>query len=208
MTEAIAFDSTDGVALEGELDAPEGASGTLVICHPHPKMGGTMNAPLLIALRDDLVGKGWNVLRFNFRGIGASEGTSSTGSAEIQDGLGALEIGRSLGVPVALAGWSFGAAVALRVAARADDLAGCVAIAPAIDEKPDITEGIPSDVEPRSPVLVVIGANDDVVSPARAREWAGEHGAEFHEMPGANHFFWGKYDALTSVIATWLGQRV
>ena len=207
MTDPITCTSTDGLTLEAELDTAPNATATLLFCHPHPKMGGTMNAPLLIAIRDGLVGRGWNVMRFNFRGIGASEGESSTGTAEVEDALGALQRARSLGVPVAVAGWSFGAAVAVRVAAREDDLLGCVAIAPAVDEKPGITEGIPDDAQPRCPVLVVIGANDDHVSPARAREWADQHDATFHEMKGANHFFWAKYDQLTELVADWLVER-
>jgi alpha/beta superfamily hydrolase len=207
MTEHITFASTDGLMCEGEVDNVQGAPATLLFCHPHPKMGGTMNAPLLMAVRDALVDMGWNVLRFNFRGIGASEGTSSTGSHEIRDAEGALDRARALGVPVAIAGWSFGAAVALRVAGRTDDLLGCIAIAPAIDEKAGITEGVPTDVEPRCPVLLLVGANDDLVDPARARSWASELGAEFHEMKGANHFFWAKYDDLTSVITSWLEGR-
>ena len=208
MTEDITFESTDGLTLEGELDLVDAAGATLVVCHPHPKMGGTMNAPLLLALRDELVSRRWNVLRFNFRGIGSSEGVSSTGTDELQDAMGAVARARDLGSPIALAGWSFGAAVALRVAAVEDGLIGCVAIAPAIDEKPGITEGVPTDVEPRCPVLLMIGANDELVEPDRARGWAATHDATFHEMKGANHFFWAKYDPLTSAIADWLEARI
>ena len=207
-TEALTFDSADGLALEGELDLVDDAVATLLLCHPHPQMGGTMNAPLLIALRDALVARSWNVFRFNFRGIGASEGSSSTGSAEINDAMGALDEARALGAPVAIAGWSFGAAVAIRVAGRVDDLAGCVAIAPAIDEKPGITEGIPAGVNPRCPVLIEIGANDELVDPERARQWSDEHGATIDVMKGANHFFWAKYEGLTSTITRWLGERI
>ena len=208
MTEPITFTSLDGLSLEAELDVAANARASLLFCHPHPKMGGTMNAPLLVAIRDGLVPRGWNVIRFNFRGIGESEGHSGTGTAEVQDALGALERARSLGVPVAVAGWSFGAEVALRVAGTEDDLAGCVAIAPAIDPKPDITEGVPSDVRPRCPVLVVIGANDTHTSLSRAREWAADNDASFEEMKGANHFFWGKYDDLTAVVGEWLEERL
>ena len=204
MTESITCTSRDGLTLEAELDRVDGAKATLLFCHPHPQMGGTMNAPLLVAVRDGLVAGGWNVLRFNFRGIGTSEGESSTGTDEVEDALGALERARELGVPVALAGWSFGAAVALRVAGQEDDLLGCVAIAPAIDEKPGITEGVPPDVKPRCPVLILIGVNDEQVSPQRAREWADENGARFHEMKGANHFFWAKYEDVTAAVTEWL----
>ena len=206
MSEPIDCTSRDGLKLEAELDPSPNAKATLLFCHPHPKMGGTMNAPLLLAIRDGLAASGWNVLRFNFRGIGASEGESSTGTEELQDAHGALERARTLGVPVALAGWSFGAAVALRVAGAEDGLLGCVAVAPAIDAKPGITEGVPSDVTPRCPVLVVVGVNDEQVSPERARRWADENGASFHEMKGANHFFWAKYDDVTKVVTEWLND--
>lgn len=208
MTESITCESVDGLTLEAELDTSEGAAATLLLCHPHPKMGGTMNAPLLLAIRDALLPRSWNVLRFNFRGIGASEGESSTGTGEVDDALGALEHALSLGLRVALAGWSFGAAVALRVAAREEGLLGCVAIAPSIDAKSGITEGVPAETEPRCPVLVVTGVNDRHTSPGRARDWAAAHQAEYFEMPGANHFFWGKYDDLTSTVVGWLEERV
>ena len=208
MTEPSTFTSLDGLTLEAELDTAPDARATLVFCHPHPKMGGTMNAPLLVAIRDALVSRGWNVLRFNFRGIGGSQGESSTGTNEVQDALGALERARSLGVPVALAGWSFGAAVALRVAGSEDDLIGCVAIAPSIDEKPDITEGVPPDVTPRCPVLVIVGTNDTHTPLKRASEWAVARHATFEEMKGANHFFWGKYEDLTAIVGEWLEERL
>ena len=196
--------SRDGLSLESEVDEVEGAVATLLLCHPHPQMGGTMNAPLLIAVRDALVARRWNVVRFNFRGIGASEGDSSTGTDEVQDALGALDHARGLGTSVAIAGWSFGGAVAVRVAAQEDDLLGCVAIAPAIDERPGITEGIPEGVTPLCPTLLVVGVNDELVSLDRAREWAAANGATFEEVRGANHLFWAKYDNLTKIVATWL----
>ena len=199
--------SRDGLSLEAAFDRTDGAKATLVLCHPHPKMGGTMNAPLLLAIRDELLARSWNVLRFNFRGVGASEGTKATGTAELQDALGAVDEAMRQGSPVAIAGWSFGASVALRLTGQVDGLLGCVAVAPGIDEKPDITEGVPSDVEPRCPVFVVIGANDDQVSPERAREWASEHGATFEEVKGATHFFWAKYEALTELVTNWLEER-
>lgn len=200
--------SRDGLALEAEIDRADGAKATLVLCHPHPKMGGTMNAPLLLTIRDEMVARSWNVLRFNFRGVGTSEGEKETGTPELQDALGAVDEARKLGAPVALAGWSFGASVAIRLTGELDDLLGCVAIAPGIDVKPDITEGVPDDVQPRCPVFIVIGHNDEQVSPARAREWADRHGATFEEVKGANHFFWAKYDDLTELVCNWLDERI
>jgi hypothetical protein len=176
-------------------------------------MGGTMQAPLLVALRDEMEGRGWAVLRFNFRGIGASEGRSSTGLDEVADASGALDyVRRRLPqLPVALAGWSFGAAVAVRAAASEPDLAACVAIAPAVTATPDITAGLPSADELRFdvPLLVVCGANDETVSPEKARAWAeAVPGARYVVIPAANHFFWAKYDELNRTIGTWLDSIV
>jgi uncharacterized protein len=208
VTETLTIHSRDGLTLEAELDAPAGAKATLVACHPHPKMGGTMNAPLLKAVRDELVGRAWNVLRFNFRGIGTSEGESGLGDEEINDALGALDVARDRGLPVAIGGWSFGAAVAVRVASTESDLVGCVAIAPAVDERPGITAGIPADAEPIVPTLVVVGANDENTPPDRAEQWCDDVGATFQKVKGGNHFFWGQYDDLAKIVADWLDERL
>jgi alpha/beta superfamily hydrolase len=209
MTEQqLTFRSRDGLNLEAEVDGSENAKASLVLCHPHPKMGGTMNAPLLEAVRDELVSRNWNVLRFNFRGIGGSEGTSGIGHDEIDDALGALDVMRERGLPVAIAGWSFGAAVAVRVAAQEPDLIGCVAIAPAVKERPGVTAGIPDEAKPGVPVVVVVGANDENTPPAEAKEWCDEVGATFIELKGGNHFFWAKYDDLATIVADWLDERL
>jgi uncharacterized protein len=204
--------STDGLDLEAVATAPPSPKRAFVLCHPHPQMGGTMNAPLLLALRDRLVSEGWAVLRFNFRGIGASEGESSDGIAEVADALGAVASARERwpGLPLAIGGWSFGAAVALRVAGETGDLAACAVVAPAILPRPGITAGAPdpSAVDIRAPILVVCGANDKQVSAAECERWANEAGADYVEVPGANHFFWAKYDQLASVVVGWLDDAV
>ncbi|MEA2476805.1 MAG: uncharacterized protein QOC87_1004 [Actinomycetota bacterium] len=205
--------STDGLLLEAVLDAPDEPKAVVVMCHPHPQMGGTMNAPLLLAVRDALVAEGWAVLRFNFRGIGASEGTSSTGRAEVADAAGAVRTARDRfdGFPVAIAGWSFGAAVAVRYTTEDRDLAACVAIAPAVRERPGITDGLPdpNDVNVDAPLLIVCGANDDLVEVEDCRAWAElVAGAEFIELRGANHFFWGKYDDLAATVSDFLDDVI
>ena len=68
----LTFRSRDGLELVGELDAPEVIDAALVICHAHPNMGGTMKSPLLIALKDAMLARGYAVLRFNFRGVEGS----------------------------------------------------------------------------------------------------------------------------------------
>ena len=169
-----------------------------------------MNAPLLKALTAALVARGWAVLRFNFRGIGASEGETGLGIDEVADAEAAVAEarGRFADLPIAIGGWSFGAAVAGRVAAKDGSIAAYVAIAPAVKEKPGVTAGLPSpeEVQFAMPSLVVVGVNDELVAPADARTWAEATGARFVEMKGCNHFFWAKYDALSAVVGDFLDE--
>ena len=204
--------STDGLELEAELWIADEPRAGLVFCHPHPQMGGTMNAPLLVAISEELVQRNWNVLRFNFRGIGDSEGEPSTGSAEIADAEGAVKFMRARfpDLPVAVAGWSFGAAVATRVAAADSGLAALVAIAPAVKEKPGVTDGLPpaDGIGLTIPALVVCAGNDDLVDVDDCRSWAETAQTEFRAIPGANHFFWNKYEKLAGVVAEFLDAEV
>lgn len=212
MAESLTFESADGLSLEAELDSPPSPKAVIVVCHPHPKMGGTMNAPLLLALRDELVARRWAVIRFNFRGIGNSQGRASLGLDEVADATGALrEVkARYPELPLAVAGWSFGGAVALRVAAEAPELAACATIAPSIVAKPDITAGAPASegFTAEADILVVCGVNDEQVSPEDCRRWAEATGARYEEMPGANHFFWAKYDQLVAVVCDFLDEAI
>ena len=211
MTQTLALRSTDGLLLEAKLDGPEEPSATLVLCHPHPKMGGTMNAPLLTALTDDMSRRGWAVLRFNFRGIGDSEGQPGTGVDEVADAAGAIsEAQKRWDSPIAIAGWSFGGAVAIRTAMETPGLAGAVGIAPAVKEKPGTTAGLPEPGEVRltCPLLVVCGTNDELVDPEAARGWTSAAGGRYLEMKGANHFFWAKYDALAEAVGNFLEEVV
>jgi uncharacterized protein len=199
--------SADGLSLEAELDRSRDSVGTMVICHAHPRMQGTMKSPLLIAVRDEAVARGWNVLRFNFRGVGASEGEFGDGTGEVSDALGAIRFARSEfgDSPVTLLGWSFGGAIALRVAGREEVVIACVAIAPAIER----TKLPPaSQLGLEIPILIVCGDNDQVVSPESCRRWAEKAGARYEEIKAANHFFWAKYEVVTAVITGWLEQEV
>lgn len=212
MKQELTIRSRDGLALEGAVDAPDAPRAVLVLCHPHPQMGGTMNAPLLLALRDDMIRRGWAVVRFNFRGIGASEGTSGTGVDEVADAGGAADYAATTfdGLPRAVAGWSFGGAVAVRLAATDPSFIGCAAIAPAVDEKPGVTAGLPPPgrLGAEVPMLVVFGANDKQVSPDACTAWGTAAGADVVRVSGANHFFWAKYEQLSKIVGDWLDERL
>ncbi len=212
-TEEVTIRSTDGLELEGVVDEPADVRGVFVLCHPHPKMGGTMNAPLLGALRDRLVDEGWAVVRFNFRGIGSSEGEPSTGVAEVADAEGALDLAteRFPHLPMTIGGWSFGAAVAVRTMGAHPEITAGVAIAPSVKPREGVTAGLPhpSEISLESPLLFVCAVNDDLVSIGDCREWVeAVPSCGLVELRGANHFFWAKYGDLADEVSKWLNGFV
>jgi uncharacterized protein len=211
-TRKLTIVSTDGVRLEAAVDLVDDPRAALVVCHAHPRMQGTMHSPLLLAIRDALVIRDWTVLRFNYRGVGRSEGQFGDGHAEVNDAVGAIAYirGEQPDAPIAMLGWSFGAPVALRAAALNPEVEACVAVAPSILPKPGISDGTPppAELDLTIPILVICGDNDDVTPPEDARRWAREAGAEYKAIRAANHFFWAKYEPLVDAVTGFLEAAV
>ena len=203
--------------LEARLDFPATAAGTeqwsapaafAVVCHPHPLFGGTLSNKVVHTLARTFNESGMPSLRFNFRGVGASAGTHDAGPGEVQDALAAMRYCRERWPQARLwlAGFSFGAAVAVRASAEAAP-AGLVAVAPAVDRM-DIR-----DVTPGCTWLVVLGDADDVVSPQRMLQWARDLRPQpaIQVLSGAGHYFHGRLpelrDAVTAFVTQMPGQR-
>jgi alpha/beta superfamily hydrolase len=149
----------ESLRLQGEIIA--GGEQGVVICHPHPLFGGTMDSVVVGALFDVAGRKGHSALRFNFRGVGRSEGTHGEGRAEVRDVLGAIEhLKAECGcTKVALAGYSFGAAVALNALAQSQ--AVCfVAVALPTEMGREYYANLP--VEVSVPALVAAGDTDEI----------------------------------------------
>lgn len=106
-------------ALEAIVREPEHPAAVAVVCHPHPLGGGTMNNNVVYRLAKALVDGNVTALRFNFRGVGASSGTHANGIGEEEDARAALDwlAARAAGLPIWMAGFSFGARVGLSVGA-------------------------------------------------------------------------------------------
>ncbi|MEA1902666.1 MAG: hypothetical protein U9N56_03980, partial [Actinomycetota bacterium] len=104
MTDRFTITTTDGITLECRIDSPEEPTRVTVFCHPHPLHGGSMMAPLMIAVTRRLVERGHKVLRFNFRGTGASTGEHDYGEAEQKDVAAAVLHAEEFGLPVGVAG--------------------------------------------------------------------------------------------------------
>ena len=190
--------------LESILDEPRDGPirGCAVVCHPHPQHGGTMHNKVAHTLARAFARLGFRTLRFNFRGTEASEGTYDEGAGELDDALAAAAWLRAGGCdgPLWIAGFSFGAAIAVRAAepARVD---GVVAIAPAIYR---FARGVVS--MPRCPFLVIQGDEDELVDVEETIEWVNglEPGPDLLVMAGAEHFFHGRLvelrDAVTEFV--------
>jgi len=183
MTERLQLSTSDGETLEARIDSPAEPKRFTVFCHPHPLQGGSMNAPLMISVANRLVERGHSVLRFNFRGTGSSTGAHDFGSAELEDLTAAIELARDGGLPLGLAGWSFGAWTALRWLARASESMPYVGIAPATGELPDEL--------PSGPKRIILGTRDQVVDSAALTAYARDQAIDLVLTPG-DHFFHGR----------------
>ncbi len=184
-----------------------------VVCHPHPLYGGTLDNKVVYTLARAFVECGVPAIRFNFRGVGASAGAYDEGSGETDDALAAIAYGRQRwpGADLWLAGFSFGAAVAVRAAQRASPRK-LVAVAPGIT--PVAMQGVAS---PRCPWLLVQGDADEVIEPAAVLEWAQQQsfvsaaGAqirpEIRIIPGGGHFFHGRLQELRQTVVQFLRER-
>jgi uncharacterized protein len=179
--------------LEGRLALPAGAvRGGAVVCHPHPQYGGDMDNAVVQAIAGALVNAGWAALRFNFGGVGRSEGVYGGGPAEVSDAARAaagLVARLPAGVPLALVGYSFGAWVALQLAARADPRVACaVGVGPPLAF---FAWEFVGDIAP--PVTLVVGDRDQYCPPARltAVRTRGRTPVTVVPVPGADHFLVG-----------------
>ncbi len=186
--------------LESILDEPrEGpTAGCAVVCHPHPQHGGTMHNKVAHTLARSFVRLGFRTLRFNFRGTEESEGAYDEGVGELDDALAAVDWLRSREPdgPLWIAGFSFGAAIAVRAAAPAH-ADGLVAVAPAIYR---FARNL--DEHPRCPFLVVQGDEDELVDVEETIEWVNglDPGPEIRVMTGAEHFFHGRLVELREAV--------
>ena len=106
-------------ALECAIDAPAGAvRGVAVVCHPHPQFGGTMDNKVVQTIARAALQSGFRTVRFNFRGIGASQGGWDDGVGEIDDAMAVIDAHRERNTSLLLAGFSFGGYVAAQAAMR------------------------------------------------------------------------------------------
>ncbi len=170
-----------------------------------------MSSALIPSLQRALVDAGLVALRFNFRGVGRSQGTYDAGRGEVADARAALgEVAGELppGAPLAIIGWSFGGLVALWAALGDERVTAAVAIAPPFNapariDRPDPPAAEMVRVWPGR-TLLVFGTRDRLAPPEGLDEWAEAAGAAFRLVPGADHFFTGRYDHVAKLVTAFL----
>ena len=189
-------------AIECAIDAPAGtARGSVVVCHPHPQHGGTMDNKVVQTLARAFVALGWRSVRFNFRGVGGSQGAWDDGVGETDDALAVIKAFAD--ASFMLAGFSFGAFVASQAAARLPAAARpqrMVLVGPST-ERQRMAE-VPADT------LVIHGEIDDVVPLAATLAWARPQSLPVIVFPGVGHFFHGQLGLLKNVVVQELTPRM
>lgn len=196
-TRTIALQGGMGV-IEGLLDEPEGAPhGTAVLAHPHPLFGGTMTNKVVQTLARAFVQTGWRAVRFNFRGVGASEGVHDQGRGETDDMLEVIRQVAPQG-PLALAGFSFGAFVASHVVARLPDRTPEKIVLVGTAASRFAVAPIAAELHPRT--LVLHGEQDDTVPLSSVMDWALPQCLPVTVIPGVEHFFHGQLPLLKSLV--------
>ncbi len=198
-TERLTLQGKAG-AIEALRDTPEGASkGQAAICHPHPLFGGTMDNKVVQTLARAFVLAGWTALRFNFRGIGQSEGTYDEGRGEADDLRTVIESVAPQGTALALAGFSFGSFVVstvLQEAAQSHDLQKIVMVGTAASRFAVST--IPPQLHEK--LLLVHGELDDTVPLQSVMDWARPQVLPITVVPGGGHFFHGQLPLLRGLV--------
>lgn len=203
-----------GGALQALLETPQATPGDPasdpgavprafgVVCHPHPLHGGTLDNKVVWTVARAFVQLGAPAIRFNFRGVGASEGRYDDGRGETADTLAVIAFGRRRfpGCALWLGGFSFGAAVAVRATSEGHP-GRLVLIAPGITGV-DVNDA----ASPQCPWLIVQGDADDVVPPATVLEWTQKLAPPqtVRVLAGAGHFFHGRINELRDVVVDFL----
>ncbi len=199
--------------IEGRYSQSENKQAPVVlVLHPHPLYGGTMNNKIVYRLYHTFAQNGFSVLRFNFRGVGKSQGKYDEGIGELSDAATALDWlqQQNPDAPTCwIAGFSFGAWIALQLLMRRPEIEGFVAVSPPANLY---------DFSFLSPCpaagLITQGNKDDVVSEEYVGKLATKLGAQhgsnvkYSIIEGADHYYRGVEEELGSVVGDYVSQRM
>lgn len=183
-----------------------------IILHPHPQGGGTMNNAITMALYQMFVQRGFATLRFNFRGVGRSEGTFDNGVGELSDAASALDWLQAINPESSgtwVAGFSFGALIGMQLLMRRPEVKGFISIAPPANMY-DFGFLAPCP----SSGLIVQGTGDEVVAEPTVQKLVDKLKTQRHitidyeKIDGANHFFEKEMDEMMGKVSGYLDGRL
>jgi alpha/beta superfamily hydrolase len=204
----------DGPAgrLEALLNSgAENATHAAVVCHPHPVYGGTMHNKVVFHTMKVLNSFGFPVLRFNFRGFGLSQGEHDQGVGEADDVCAALDwLDREFRLPIIFAGFSFGAAVGLRVACRDDRVKAVIGLGvpvTPVDERSYQLDFLHSCAKPK---LFVSGSRDQYGPRAKLEALVNElpQPKKLVIIDSADHFFEGRLREMQEALEAWIKATI
>jgi alpha/beta superfamily hydrolase len=184
----------------------------VLILHPHPQHGGTMNNKVIYSMYKTFSAKGFNVLRFNFRGVGKSEGSYGHGDGELRDALAALEflIGMNPNATsIWISGFSFGAWIAMQLLMRRPDVSRFLAVSPPANLY-DFSFLSPCPVNG----MIIQGDKDAIVdcksvqSLAKKLDGQRDIKVDLDIIAGADHFFFDKLDFLSNSISNFTDREL
>ena len=194
------------------LHAQEPNAPIALMLHPHPQHGGTMNNKVVYALYQTFVARGFSTLRFNFRGVGRSQGIYSGGEGELSDAASALDWLQTYNPNARfcwIAGFSFGAWIGMQLLMRRPEITGFVSIAPPANMF-DFTFLAPCPASG----LVVHGDKDDIVPPDSVKKLVDKLSNQkgititHNVIKGANHFFGQQIDDLGGIVGGYLDTNI
>jgi uncharacterized protein len=177
-----------------------------IVAHPHPLFGGTMDNKVVTTLARTLFDAGAAVYRFNFRGVGASEGVHDEARGECDDMLRVIShaIDKHPGAPLWLAGFSFGGAVTLAANTQLAEISPGLAASEMVLVAPSLSrlhDQSMLTVAPPESCLIVHGELDETVPLLESFEWARKHNLPVTVLPGAEHFFHQRLHILKRIVA-------
>jgi len=194
MREEKVFIPSDSIQLEGLLSVQEALSvkGGVILCHPHPQYGGDMDSPVITTAAEAASDEGFFTLRFNFRGVGESEGSYGDGVGERKDVEAAIDYlystQKDSRVPLILLGYSFGAWIGFSASVHDERIKGMVAIAPPLELYDfGFLKGC------KKGKLVIAGNRDFFCPTTQLEKWYQqlEEPKSLALIQGADHFFFG-----------------
>jgi alpha/beta superfamily hydrolase len=208
----VIFNGPDG-RLEGRYQHGASSNAPIaLVLHPHPQYGGTMNNKIVYNIFHVFSKRGFSVLRFNFRGVGRSQGSYDHGQGELSDAASALDWLQTYNANATgcwIAGFSFGAWIAMQLLMRRPEITGFISIAPPANLF-DFAFLAPCP----SSGLIVHGKDDDLVPEADVAKLAQRLSnqrdirIEYKTIPGASHFFEEHLDDLTNTVDRYLRKAM